>query len=137
MPQKLWSRKFLKNLMYMFKLHYPAPQNAFSAFMLPSGGRGTFIVATFTIGQNWIAGLQQCILNLNCAKKQEQYFGPSDCFDIYDSSPEFKPDPKQNSLQIHIVLWGEHRNRKEFHEMLSQCFQLDSYKAPVKCECIL
>ena len=69
LPKKLWSRKFSTNLMYTFKLHYPAPQNAFSAFMLPSGGRGTFIVATFTIGQNWIAGLQQCILNLNCAKK--------------------------------------------------------------------
>ena len=98
LPQKLWSRKFLTNLMYMFKLHYPAPQNAFSAFMLPSGGRGTFIVATFTIGQNWIAGLQQCILNLNCAKK----IGPSDCFDIYDSKPEFEVDPEQKSF--HIVL---------------------------------
>ena len=30
--------------------------------------------------------------------------GPFDCFDIYDSSPEFELDPKQNSLQIHIVL---------------------------------
>ena len=100
-------------------------------FKLHCVGHHTFIVATFTIGQNWIAGLQQCILNLNCAKK----IGPSDCFDIYDSKPEFELDPEQKSF--HIVLWGEHRNRKEFHEMLSQCFQLDSYKAPVKCECIL
>ena len=38
-------------------------------FKLHCGGHHTFIVATFTIGQNWIAGLQQCILNLNCAKK--------------------------------------------------------------------
>ena len=70
-------------------------------------------------------------------QQQQQDFGPFDCFEIYNYSPEFELDIKQNSLQIHIVLWGEHRNRKEFHEMLSQCFQLDSYKAPVKCECIL
>ena len=39
-------------------------------FKLHCVGHHTFIVATFTIGQNWIAGLQQCILNLNCAKKK-------------------------------------------------------------------
>ena len=74
-------------------------------FKLHCVGRHTFIVATFTIGQNWIAGLQQCILNLNCAKKQQQQqnFGPFDCFEIYDSSKKIELDPKQNSLQIHAL----------------------------------
>ena len=65
-------------------------------FKLHCGGHHTFIVATFTIGQNWIAGLQQCILNLNCAKK----IGPSDCFDIYDSKPEFELDPEQKFRSV-------------------------------------